>query len=42
MGPDDAFAARMRRACFVVDEVHVRANAGKRGARHVIWIGRRD
>ena len=42
MGPDEAFAARMRRARFAVDEIHVRANAGKRGARHVIWIGRRD
>ena len=42
MGPDDAFAARMRGAGFVVEEIRVRANAGKRGARHVIWIGRRD
>ena len=42
MGPDEAFAARMRSAGFAVDEIRVRANAGKRGARHVIWIGRRD
>ena len=42
MGPDAAFAARMRGAGFAVDEIRVRANAGKRGARHVIWIGRRD
>ncbi len=42
MGPDEAFAARMRGAGFAVDEIRVRANAGKRGARHVIWIGRRD
>ena len=42
MGPDDAFAARMRGAGFTVDEIRVRANAGKRGARHMIWIGRRD
>ncbi len=42
MGPDEAFAARMRRAGFIVEEIRVRANAGKRGARHVIWIGRRD
>ena len=41
MGPDEAFAARMPRAGFVVEEIRVRANAGKRGARHVIWIGRR-
>ena len=39
--PDAAFAARMRRACFALDEIRVRANAGKRGARHVIWIGAR-
>ncbi len=42
MGPDEAFAARMREAGFAVEEIRVRANAGKRGARHVIWIGRRD
>ena len=39
--PDSAFATRMRGAGFVVDEIRVRANAGKRGARHVIWIGAR-
>lgn len=39
--PNEAFAARMRRAGFAVEEIRVRANAGKRGARHVIWIGRR-
>lgn len=39
--PNDAFANRVGKAGFVVDEVRVRANAGKRGARHVIWIGRR-
>ncbi len=42
MGPDEAFAGRMPKAGFVVDEIRVRANAGRRGARHVIWIGRRD
>ena len=39
--PDAAFAARMKRAGFTVDEIVVRANAGKRGARHRIWIGAR-
>lgn len=40
--PNPAFLARMRKAGFAVEEVGVRANAGKRGARHVIWIGRRQ
>ena len=35
--PDKAFAQRLRRAGFLVDEVAVRAR-GARGARHVIWI----
>ncbi len=39
--PNDAFAARMTAAGFAVEEIRVRANAGKRGARHVIWLGRR-
>ncbi len=39
--PDDAFAARMRRTGFAVEDIRVRANKGRRGARHVIWIGRR-
>jgi spermidine synthase len=37
-GPDRAFAGRLRKTGFVVDEVTVRANAGKAGARHVIWL----
>ena len=41
VAPDAAFASRMKRAGFVVEEIGVRANAGKRGARHVIWIGAR-
>ena len=41
VAPDEAFAGRMRKAGFAVEEIRVRANAGKRGARHVIWIGRR-
>lgn len=39
--PDDAFAARMRSAGFAVDEMRVRANAARRGARHVVWVGAR-
>ena len=39
--PNEAFAKRMERAGFTVDEIRVRANRGKRGARHVIWIGQR-
>ena len=41
VAPDAAFVSRMRRASFAVDEIRVRGNAGKRGARHVIWIGTR-
>ena len=39
-GPDKAFTKRLRAAGFAVEEVKVRAHAGK-GARHVIWIARR-
>ncbi len=35
--PDDAFAARLRRTGFAVEEVRVPAH-GKRGVRHLIWI----
>ena len=39
-GPDKAFTRRLREVGFVVEEVKVRAHAGK-GARHVIWMARR-
>jgi len=39
-GPDRAFTKRLRAVGFVVDEVSVRAHAGK-GARHLIWMARR-
>ena len=39
--PDAAFAARLRKAGFDVEALRVRANAGRRGARHTIWLGRR-
>ena len=38
---DEAFAGRLRKAGFAVEQLQVRANAGRRGARHTIWIGRR-
>jgi spermidine synthase len=37
--PDPAFAARLRRAGFAVEEHEARAARGK-GGRHVIWIAR--
>jgi spermidine synthase len=40
-GPDKAFTRRLRAVGFVVEEVTVRAHAGK-GARHVIWMARRS
>ena len=40
-GPDPGFARRLRKVGFVVDEVVVRANAARGGARHVIWIATR-
>ena len=39
-GPDRAFTRRLRGVGFAVEEVTVRAHAGK-GARHVIWMARR-
>lgn len=36
--PDSAFTRRLRQVGFVVDEVGVRANGARRGARHTIWI----
>ncbi|MDA5192875.1 spermidine synthase [Govanella unica] len=36
--PDKVFTERLRKAGFEVDEVVVRANEGRNGARHVIWF----
>jgi len=36
--PDRAFARRLGEAGFAVEERMVRARAGRRGARHVIWL----
>lgn len=38
--PDAAFAGRLRRAGFTVEE-HVARSGGRRGARHVVWLARR-
>jgi spermidine synthase len=40
-GPDDAFARRFGQSGFLVEEVRVKANRARKGARHVIWIGRK-
>ncbi|MEZ4318303.1 MAG: hypothetical protein R3F61_12405 [Myxococcota bacterium] len=40
VAPDPAFTARMERAGFAVTVVPVRSR-GKKGNRHVIWVGRR-
>ncbi|MBO9498911.1 MAG: spermidine synthase [Novosphingobium sp.] len=39
-GPDPAFATRLRKARFDVDEVRVRARSNGKGAKHVIWFAR--
>jgi len=36
--PDQAFADRMRRSGFAVEEVKVRAGPSGKGTRHIIWI----
>jgi spermidine synthase len=40
-GPDRAFTARLRQAGFTAEEVAVRANGKRGGARHVIWLASR-
>jgi spermidine synthase len=37
-GPDRSFSQRLRRAGFGVEEIKVRSNGGRGGARHVVWI----
>ncbi len=44
-GPDRAFAQRLRKAGFKVDEVGVRAHGrgkGKGGAHHIVWTALRS
>ncbi|HEY9212175.1 MAG TPA: spermidine synthase, partial [Ancylobacter sp.] len=37
-GPDQSFTQRLRKAGFKVEEVRVRANGKRGGARHIIWL----
>lgn len=39
--PSSQFTQRLKRAGFDVDQVNVRANGARGGARHVIWIAAR-
>jgi spermidine synthase len=39
--PDKAFAARLRKAGFAVDEATVRARSNGKGPRHTIWFATR-
>ncbi|HEY8162876.1 MAG: spermidine synthase [Methylocystis sp.] len=40
-GPDRSFTQRLHRAEFGVEEIKVRANGKRGGARHVVWIATR-
>ena len=40
-GPNPKFAARLGKAGFAVEEIKVRANGSRGGARHIIWIATR-
>ncbi|WP_363345906.1 spermidine synthase [Methylocystis echinoides] len=40
-GPDRSFTQRLHRAGFGVEEIKVRANAKRGGARHVVWVATR-
>jgi spermidine synthase len=40
-GPNPAFAKRLQRGGFAVEETRVAAHRGKSGRRHVIWMGTR-
>ena len=40
-GPDRSFTQRLHRAGFAVEEIKVRANGKRGGARHVVWIATR-
>ncbi len=40
-GPDDAFARRLKQSHFLVEDVRVKANKGRKGARHLIWLATR-
>ena len=36
--PDAAFAERLRATGFVVEEVKVRADGGRKGGHHIVWL----
>lgn len=38
---DPAFSRRLARAGFAVEEIAVRAHAGRKGAKHMIWLATR-
>jgi spermidine synthase len=40
-GPNLKFAKRLRDGGFDVEEINMRANGAKGGARHIIWLARR-
>lgn len=40
-GPDAKFTRRLRASGLTVEENAVRAGTTKRGARHVVWVGRK-
>lgn len=40
-GPDRSFTRRLRASGLSVEEIAVRAGTTKRGARHVVWVGRK-
>jgi spermidine synthase len=40
-GDDPAFSRRLGKAGFRVEEVTVRAHAGRKGAKHMIWLATR-
>jgi spermidine synthase len=37
-GPDPAFTRRLRKSGFGVEQVRVRGNGSRGGARHVVWV----
>lgn len=39
--PDPAFTRRLGKAGFAVEEVTVRAHAGRKGTKHMIWLATR-
>ena len=40
-GPDRSFTRRLQASSLKVEEIPVRAGTTKRGARHVVWVGRK-